>query len=125
MEVKSKCNVLITRWTPPATMSTVFTVDLLKYDSLGMTTQSSYRFCDLTGSERVVNTGTPGMRLKEAKNTSLMVLGRCLDAASTTQKMKNDVIPYRDSKLTMLLQAALLGNEKLATIVTVTPVDKY
>ncbi|KAH8308601.1 hypothetical protein KR018_009274 [Drosophila ironensis] len=38
--------------------------------------------------------------------------------------MKNDVIPYRDSKLTMLLQAALLGNEKLATIVTVTPDTK-
>ncbi|KAH8280466.1 hypothetical protein KR018_007758 [Drosophila ironensis] len=105
----------------------VFTVDLLKYDRSGMTTQSSYRFCDLAGSERVVNTGTTGLRLKEAKNinTSLMVLGRCLDAASTTQKIKNDVIPYRDSKLTMLLQAALLGKEKLAMIVTVTPVDKY
>lgn len=93
-----------------------------------MTTQSSYRFCDLAGSERVINTGTTGLRLKEAKNinTSLMVLGRCLDAASTTHKKKNnDVIPYRDSKLTMLLQAALLGKEKLAMIVTVTPVDKY
>ncbi|EDV36977.1 uncharacterized protein Dana_GF13227 [Drosophila ananassae] len=106
----------------------VFTVDILKYDRSGMTTQSSYRFCDLAGSERVINTGTTGLRLKEAKNinTSLMVLGRCLDAASTSHKKKNnDVIPYRDSKLTMLLQAALLGKEKLAMIVTVTPVDKY
>ncbi|KAH8298722.1 hypothetical protein KR059_011104 [Drosophila kikkawai] len=55
-----------------------------------------------------------------------MVLGRCLNAASTAQKMKNaDVIPYRDSKLTMLLLAALVGKEKMAMIVTVTPVDKY
>ncbi|KAH8250737.1 hypothetical protein KR038_006986 [Drosophila bunnanda] len=106
----------------------VFTVDILKYNRSGITTQSSYKFCDLAGSERVNNTGTTGLRLKEAKNinTSLMVLGRCLDAASTAQKKKNaDVIPYRDSKLTMLLQAALLGKEKLAMIVTVTPVDKY
>jgi len=106
----------------------VFTVDILKYNRSGITTQSSYKFCDLAGSERVNNTGTSGLRLKEAKNinTSLMVLGRCLDAASTVQKKKNaDIIPYRDSKLTMLLQAALLGKEKLAMIVTVTPLDKY
>jgi len=106
----------------------VFTVDILKYNRSGITTQSSYKFCDLAGSERVNNTGTSGLRLKEAKNinTSLMVLGRCLDAASTVQKKKNaDIIPYRDSKLTMLLQAALLGKEKLAMIVTITPLDKY
>ncbi|XP_017049971.1 kinesin-like protein subito [Drosophila ficusphila] len=106
----------------------VFTVDILKYNRSGITTQSSYKFCDLAGSERVNNTGTTGLRLKEAKNinTSLMVLGRCLDAASTVQKKKSgDIIPYRDSKLTMLLQAALLGKEKLAMIVTVTPLDKY
>ncbi|KAH8347724.1 hypothetical protein KR084_000594 [Drosophila pseudotakahashii] len=106
----------------------VFTVDILKYNRSGITTQSSYKFCDLAGSERVNNTGTSGLRLKEAKNinTSLMVLGRCLDAASTVQKKKNaDIIPYRDSRLTMLLQAALLGKEKLAMIVTVTPLDKY
>ncbi|XP_017125503.1 kinesin-like protein subito [Drosophila elegans] len=106
----------------------VFTVDILKYNRSGMTTQSSYKFCDLAGSERVNNTGTTGLRLKEAKNinTSLMVLGRCLNAASTVQKKKNaDIIPYRDSKLTTLLQAALLGREKLAMIVTVTPLDKY
>ncbi|KAH8277860.1 hypothetical protein KR018_008771 [Drosophila ironensis] len=105
----------------------VFNVDILKYDRTGTTTQSSYRFCDLAGSERVMNTGTTGLRLKEAKNinTSLMVLGRCLDAASIGKKKKHEVIPYRESKLTMLLQAALLGKEKLAMIVTVTPVDKY
>ncbi|SPP74887.1 kinesin-like protein subito [Drosophila guanche] len=106
----------------------VFTVDVLKYSRSGMTTQCSYKFCDLAGSERVNNTGTIGLRLKEAKNinTSLMTLGRCLDAASTSRKKSStDVIPFRDSKLTMLLQAALLGKERLAMIVTVTPLEKY
>lgn len=106
----------------------VFTVDVLKYHRSGMTTQNSYKFCDLAGSERVDKTGTIGSRLREAQsiNTSLMVLGRCLDAANSLKKKNNtDVIPYRDSKLTMLLQAALLGKERLAMIVTVTPLDKY
>lgn len=106
----------------------VFTVDVLKYHRSGMSTHSSYKFCDLAGSERVDKTGTVGSRLREAQNinTSLMVLGRCLDAASTTKKKSNaDVIPYRDSKLTMLLQAALLGKERLAMIVTVTPLEKF
>jgi len=106
----------------------VFTVDVLKYHRTGMTTHSSYKFCDLAGSERVDKTGTVGSRLREAQsiNTSLMVLGRCMDAASSSKKRNNtDVIPYRDSKLTLLLQAALLGKERLAMIVTVTPLDKF
>ncbi|XP_033247560.1 kinesin-like protein subito [Drosophila miranda] len=106
----------------------VFIVDVLKYNCSGMTTQCSYKFCDLAGSERVNNTVTIGLRLKEATNinTSLMTLGRCLDAASTSRKKpNNDVIPFRDSKLTMLLQAALLGKERLAMIVTVTPLEKF
>ncbi|KAH8416110.1 hypothetical protein KR222_008348 [Zaprionus bogoriensis] len=107
----------------------VFTVDVLKFYRSGMSTQNSYKFCDLAGSERVDKTGTTGFRLKEAQsiNTSLMVLGRCLDAASSSKKKQHnaDIIPYRDSKLTMLLQAALLGRERLAMIVTVTPLDKY
>lgn len=106
----------------------VFTVDVLKFHRCGITTQNSYKFCDLAGSERVDKTGTTGFRLREAQsiNTSLMVLGRCLDAASSSKKKNNaDIIPYRDSKLTMLLQAALLGRERLGMIVTVTPLDKY
>ncbi|KAH8307716.1 hypothetical protein KR044_010786 [Drosophila immigrans] len=106
----------------------VFTVDVLKYHRSGVTTHSSYKFCDLAGSERVDKTGTIGSRLREAQsiNTSLMVLGRCLDAASSSKKKNNsDIIPYRDSKLTLYLQPALLGTERLAMIVTVTPLDKF
>lgn len=54
------------------------------------------------------------------------MLGRCLDAANANTRKKNaDVIPVRESKLTMLLQSALLGKEKLAMIVNVMPTDKF
>ncbi|XP_023297085.2 kinesin-like protein subito [Lucilia cuprina] len=113
----------------------VFFVDVLKYYRTGVYTETSYKFCDLAGSERLDKTGNMGSRLKEAQriNTSLMVLGRCLDAAnnlassgSTTSTLnKKERIPFRESKLTMILQAALQGKEKLAMIVNVTPVEKY
>ena len=91
--------------------------------------QTSYKFCDLAGSERLSKTRNIGSRLNEAKgiNTSLMTLGRCLDVANNNKKLKTkaQVIPVRDSKLTMLLQTALLGKEKLTMIVNVTPMDTF
>ncbi|XP_061402405.1 kinesin-like protein subito [Musca vetustissima] len=105
----------------------IFFVDVLKYYRSGVITETSFKFCDLAGSERLDKTGNIGSRLKEAQriNTSLMVLGRCLDAANTVSAGGKDRIPFRESKLTMLLQAALLGKEKMAMIVNVTPTDKY
>ncbi|XP_073841381.1 kinesin-like protein subito [Musca autumnalis] len=105
----------------------IFFVDVLKYYRSGVITETSFKFCDLAGSERLDKTGNMGSRLKEAQriNTSLMVLGRCLDAANSVSAGGKDHIPFRESKLTMLLQAALLGKEKMAMIVNVTPTDKY
>lgn len=113
----------------------VFFVDVLKYYRNGVYTETSYKFCDLAGSERLDKTGNMGSRLKEAQriNTSLMILGRCLDAANnmansavtSSNLNKKERIPFRESKLTMILQAALQGKEKLAMIVNVTPVEKY
>lgn len=106
----------------------IFFLDIIKFSPPGTFTSVSYKFCDLAGSERLRKTGNVGSRLKEAQriNTSLMVLGRCLDAANNNQKKKNaDVIPFRESKLTMLLQSALLGREKLSMVVNITPSDKY
>lgn len=105
----------------------IFFVDVLKYFRSGVITETSFKFCDLAGSERLDKTGNMGSRLKEAQriNTSLMVLGRCLDAANSVSAGKSERIPFRESKLTMILQAALLGREKLAMIVNVTPTDKY
>jgi len=68
-----------------------------------------------------------GSRLKEAQriNSSLMVLGRCLDAVNNSRRANKDIVPFRESKLTMLIQGALLGREKLTMIVNVTPTDQY
>lgn len=86
---------------------------------------STYKFCDLAGSERLKKTENVGDRLKEAQriNTSLMVLGRCFEAMFQNQQLKTskEVVPFRDSKLTMLLQKSLMGQEKITTIVTMAP----
>nr|XP_029722364.1 kinesin-like protein subito isoform X1 [Aedes albopictus] len=90
---------------------------------------SVYKFCDLAGSERLKKTGNFGDRLKEAQkiNTSLMVLGRCLETVHKNQKSKKlaELVPVRDSKLTMLIQSALLGKEKLSMIVNLYPTEEY
>ncbi|XP_062543468.1 kinesin-like protein subito isoform X2 [Armigeres subalbatus] len=90
---------------------------------------SVYKFCDLAGSERLKKTGNFGDRLKEAQkiNTSLMVLGRCLETVHKNQKSKKlaEIVPVRDSKLTMLIQSALLGKEKLSMIVNLYPTEEY
>ncbi|XP_017467179.1 PREDICTED: kinesin-like protein subito [Rhagoletis zephyria] len=107
----------------------IFFIDVIKYYGSGLVVDSSYKFCDLAGSERLNKTRNIGSRLTEAKgiNTSLMTLGRCLDAANNNKKFKSkgQIIPVRESKLTMLLQAALLGKEKLTMIVNVTPTDCF
>ncbi|XP_054739331.1 kinesin-like protein subito [Anastrepha obliqua] len=107
----------------------IFFIDVIKYYSSGVVVDTSCKFCDLAGSERLNKTRNIGSRLTEAKgiNTSLMTLGRCLDAANNNKKLKTkgQVIPVRESKLTMLLQAALLGKEKLTMIVNVTPTDTF
>lgn len=88
----------------------------------------TYRFCDLAGSERLKKTENTGNRLKEAQsiNTSLMILGRCLDLLYQNQQAKSkEVVPYRESKLTMLLQKPLIGGEKITTIVNMAPNIDY
>lgn len=105
----------------------IFFIDFITYASPDKFTHNSYKFCDLAGSERQHKTENTGRRLKESQriNTSLMVLGRCLQAVYNNQMKKNVVVPVRESKLTMLLQAPLMGNEKLTMIVNVTPADNY
>ena len=75
---------------------------------------------DLAGSEKVGKTGAAGMRLEEAKNInkSLTVLGQVINALTDG---KSTHIPYRDSKLTRVLQDSLGGNSKTALIVTCSP----
>ena len=69
---------------------------------------------DLAGSERQSKTGATGERLKEATkiNLSLSALGNCISALADG---KSQHIPYRDSKLTRVLQDSLGGNTKTGT----------
>ncbi|XP_044510495.1 kinesin-like protein KIN-7N isoform X2 [Mangifera indica] len=77
---------------------------------------------DLAGSERIAKTGADGVRLKEGKhiNKSLMTLGNVINKLSDGAKQRGH-IPYRDSKLTRILQPALGGNAKTSIICTIAP----
>ena len=76
---------------------------------------------DLAGSERQKKTGAEGDRLKEAIkiNLSLSALGNVINALVE----KSTHVPYRDSKLTLLLQDSLGGNTKTLMIAVVSPAD--
>ncbi|XP_014681460.1 PREDICTED: kinesin-like protein KIF17 [Priapulus caudatus] len=77
---------------------------------------------DLAGSERQAKTGATGERLKEATkiNLSLSALGNVI---SSLVDGKATHIPYRDSKLTRLLQDSLGGNTKTLMIACLSPAD--
>ncbi|CAH8587021.1 unnamed protein product [Schistosoma rodhaini] len=77
---------------------------------------------DLAGSERQTKTGATGDRFKEATkiNLSLSALGNVISAL-VDSKVKH--IPYRDSKLTRLLQDSLGGNTKTLMIACLSPAD--
>jgi hypothetical protein len=76
---------------------------------------------DLAGSERVRVTGATGKRLEESKkiNQSLSCLGNVI-AALTDQRPRAH-IPYRDSKLTRLLEDSLGGNCKTTMMAMISP----
>lgn len=80
---------------------------------------SNLYLVDLAGSERVKKAKVMGRHVNELKaiNLSLSALGNCISALSKKQKH----VPYRDSKLTRLLQSSLGGNAKTALVITITP----
>jgi len=93
---------------------------------------SSLFLVDLAGSERVGRSGVSGERLDEARaiNLSLSALGNCIAAlagvrgrgrAGRAGAGGQAHVPYRDSKLTRLLQDSLGGNARTVLIVTVSP----
>ncbi|EAA08081.6 AGAP002427-PA [Anopheles gambiae str. PEST] len=77
---------------------------------------------DLAGSERQSKTQSSGLRLKEATkiNLSLSVLGNVISALVDG---KSTHIPYRNSKLTRLLQDSLGGNSKTVMCASISPAD--
>ena len=75
---------------------------------------------DLAGSEKIAKTGAAGQTLEEAKtiNKSLSTLGQVINALTDG---KSTHVPYRDSKLTRVLQESLGGNARTALIITCSP----
>ncbi|KAM7472774.1 hypothetical protein LguiA_010957 [Lonicera macranthoides] len=78
---------------------------------------------DLAGSEKVEKTGAEGRVLEEAKtiNKSLSALGNVINALTCGQQGKASHVPYRDSKLTRILQDALGGNSQTALLCCCSP----
>eukprot|EP00945_MAST-04E_sp_MAST-4E-sp1_P005007 g5007.t1 len=83
---------------------------------------SKLNLVDLAGSERAGKTGAAGDRLKEAGaiNMSLSALGNVINALAKGGK---SFVPYRDSKLTRLLQESLGGNARTVMIAALSPAD--
>ena len=75
---------------------------------------------DLAGSEKITKTNASGQTLNEAKkiNKSLSTLGLVINNL-TDGNSKH--VPYRDSKLTRILQESLGGNSKTCLIITCSP----
>ncbi|XP_067464077.1 kinesin-like protein KIF20A isoform X2 [Thunnus thynnus] len=86
---------------------------------------SELTVCDLAGSERCKEQRN-GERMKEANNinTSLLTLGRCIAALRHNQNNKSrppQVVPFRDSKLTRVLQGFFCGRGTSSMVVNINP----
>ncbi|PWA75745.1 kinesin-like protein NACK1 [Artemisia annua] len=86
---------------------------------------SSLNFVDLAGSERASQTNADGARLREGChiNLSLMTLTTVIRKLSVGKRTGH--IPYRDSKLTRILQHSLGGNARTAIICTLSPASSH
>ncbi|KAL8554411.1 hypothetical protein ACS0TY_002561 [Phlomoides rotata] len=84
---------------------------------------SRLNLVDLAGSERQKSSGAEGERLKEAANInkSLSTLGHVIMVLVDVAHGKPRHVPYRDSRLTFLLQDSLGGNSKTMIIANVSP----
>ncbi|KAM0929537.1 hypothetical protein ACQ4PT_001586 [Festuca glaucescens] len=84
---------------------------------------SHLNLVDLAGSERQKSSGAEGERLKEASNInkSLSTLGHVITSLIAVSNKKSQHVPYRDSKLTFLLQDSLGGNSKTTIIANISP----
>ena len=99
----------------------IIQVQLEQVHSIKRTRKSSRLFLvDLAGSEKIDRTGAVGHSLEEAKkiNSSLSTLGNVINALADGRPSH---IPYRDSKLTRILQESLGGNSRTSLIINCSP----
>lgn len=99
--------------------------DDTKMEPLFETRTSYFNFVDLAGSERQKRTQAEGKRLKEGIeiNKGLLALGNVISALGDDKKRGRAHIPYRDSKLTRMLQDSLGGNSRTLMLTCVSPAD--
>ncbi|PIA19720.1 kif21a protein, partial [Coemansia reversa NRRL 1564] len=108
----------------------------------GQSVVSKIHFVDLAGSERIKRTGAAGNRAKEgiSINAGLLALGNVISALGNSgngiaaagnagngnqqQQRRATHVPYRDSKLTRLLQDSLGGNSQTLMLACISPSDK-
>uniref|UniRef100_A0A8V0Z3F0 Kinesin family member 4B n=1 Tax=Gallus gallus TaxID=9031 RepID=A0A8V0Z3F0_CHICK len=104
----------------------IFTIciDQKKKNDKNSSFHSKLHLVDLAGSERQKKTKAEGDRLKEGININrgLLCLGNVISALGEENK-KGGFVPYRDSKLTRLLQDSLGGNSHTLMIACVSPAD--
>ncbi|KAF4685382.1 hypothetical protein FOZ60_006594 [Perkinsus olseni] len=104
----------------------IFTITVetaeMRADGQGHIRVGKLNMVDLAGSERQSKTGSTGDTLKEATkiNLSLSALGNVISALVDS---RSTFVPYRDSKLTRLLQDSLGGNTKTVMVANIGPAD--
>jgi hypothetical protein len=101
----------------------IFAIMVESYDTTTKrTTMGKLSLVDLAGSERADKTGASAERLKEAQNInkSLSALG---DVIAALSEGNAKFIPYRNNKLTQLMQDSLGGNAKTLMFVNFSPAD--
>ncbi|KAG2379611.1 hypothetical protein C9374_006728 [Naegleria lovaniensis] len=92
----------------------------------GQSMTAKFHLVDLAGSERTKRTGAVGVRFKEAVqiNCGLLALGNVISALGDEKKRAHTThVPYRDSKLTRLLQDSLGGNSRTVMLACISPAD--
>jgi kinesin family protein C1 len=102
----------------------VFILKLVGYNAAtGERCEGTLNLVDLAGSERLKHSGAEGDRMRETQNInrSLSCLGDVIEALGKNQPH----VPYRNSKLTHLLQYSLGGNSKTLMFVMVSPLEAH
>ena len=103
----------------------IITIEQMKQSLQGSRTTkaSKLNLVDLAGSERIRITGAKGIRLEECKkiNQSLSALGHVIAALTDASKKSRSHIPYRDSKLTRILEDSLGGNCRTTFMAMISP----